>query len=195
MVAVTDVINSLFTGLEMFVPVGVTPLVFYSVFLLIFAIVNTTTRDLKILGDIGDNRIRTVVSVAVAYFTATSAFATVLIANLFPNVGILLIFGIFAMVVTTFIAPNSGEAAPLRGMSKALMVILFGWMIWNAWSVASLEVLGFSPEIIEVNPQDWPQIILFVLIAIGFYYMFFGGREGDSDNRWLMAFKPPWSEK
>ncbi len=174
-------------SLAMFAPVGIEPSVFYAVFFVIFAIILSTLKKVPILGaTTGDYRIHLVISLVMSYFTATSAFATVLITSLFPRIGIVILLGILALIVTSFM----GAGDSLQGISKGLMIFLFGWAVWNSWSFATIEAFGYKPTFLNISAQDWPQIILLLVLAWIFLYLIGGGKPPAG---WSDIWKPPWA--
>lgn len=187
MVAVIDLVDAIFATLAAFVPAGIQPAVFYAVFLIVFSIANQIVKQVP---GMDQRNLHVILGAVLAYFTSTSAFAVILLTDLFPSLGIVLLFGIFGLIITTFISgDNTGQ---LKGIAKYFMFGMFIWVIWNSWKTAALKTTGVVPSFIEIQPQDWPQIILLVILAIGFIAMFGGGRGLPNWAKEWKEFGPPW---
>ena len=108
-----QIIPAIWEGFQVITPSGVNPEFFWPSFILVFAIVYTLIEKANVFGGTveGESKkkgIYLIVALVLAYFTASSAFATLVISKMTPQLGMvlvailafLLIFGFFRL--TTF---------------------------------------------------------------------------------------------
>jgi len=179
--SVAEFFKLMFNSIGALAPAGIDPTLFFTTFFVVFAIIFTGLSTVKVFGDTtNNNKIRAIFAFVAAYFTATSAFATIMISKLFPNLGIVLISVIVMLVVTSFVS-SSGKPVS-GGFLKVIMLLLVVWIIWNSWNSATLEVYGYKTKV-QVSAQDMADIVLVILFIIIFLKVLgVGGNKSSGGN-------------
>jgi len=147
-------------------PSGIDPINFTITFFLIYAITFAVMEKIHFLGT-GKRMLRMIIGIVMAYFTATSTTATLLISTLFPYVGII-VFGILAfLVVMALIMPEKVKGKGLGIVGGIGAIATIGIMLFLSWNSIydTLKQAGIVPVKI---PIDWQWIFLIVFFAIIF---------------------------
>jgi len=186
MSSVSEFFKLMFASVGALAPAGIDPTLFFTTFFVVFAIIFTGLSTVKVFGNAtNNNKIRAIFAFVAAYFTATSAFATVMISKLFPNLGIVLISVIVMLVVTSFV---SGSGKPVSGgFLKVIMLLLVAWIIWNSWNSATWEVYGYKTQV-QVSMQDIADIVLVIIFVIIFLKVLGVGGDKSGGNSTLKEF-------
>ena len=164
MVTVHGVLTSMLNMLAGLVPVGVQPVHFWLTLLVSFAITYVILLLLPIFRD--HRGAGFIVAAVISYFVASSAFATVVIAKLFPNVGIALMAILGLLMVIAILSPNSIKSGSTRA-TPIIVIIAIIFVIWATYSsVASEFQVGTGGGGVGVTNSDVATIIA-ILIIIG----------------------------
>ena len=178
-------------------PAGVEPVYFYSTFMIVLALsymlFYTLIPPLK-----GHKGVSFIVSVVFAYFAASSAFVTVIVSKLFPNVGLVIMAVLGILLVIAFVTPGSFGT---KGTPAANLIMLVGFIfiIFATYTFAAPELTakGYLPSGgggVAITAEDWAIIIILMIVIIGLYMMFrtpstAGEGPGDRFVDWLTRSK------
>ncbi len=174
---VVQVIEGIFTaiwqGFASLTPAGVSPEYFWPTFILVFAMVYTILEKVKVFGDIqhGNKRgIYLIVALVFAYFTASSAFATLIIAKMTPQLGMVLVAILVFLIIFTFLSGGddmTGEKYP-KWLLWVMVLIGVAWVFGSTF----FEVTGtsFSTGSFALSQADMG--IIFALGIFGFVLWF-----------------------
>ena len=166
---VTEVMNSMFKILQGFVPIGVDPIYFWLTFIIAFAMIFLILIMLPFFQE--SRGLAGLVALVISYFTASSAFVTIIIAKLFPNVGLVIMGILGIMLVVGLLAPNSFD----EGMIAAPFILIVAVVIilWLTYSFVApeLQAAGFISEGLgtSIGSEDVAMVIA-ALIVIGIVF-------------------------
>jgi hypothetical protein len=168
MVTIHGVLASFFSMVNSIVPAGIKPVHFWLTLLITFAIVFMLVQFIPIFNN--NRGVAFIVAAVVSYFVASSAVATIVIAKLFPNVGIALmaIFGL--LMVIAFLSPSSLSSGTTGTRIIVLIAMIF--VLWATYAAVTpeLQQRGLLPS--EGNGQPVVSnsdvsMLIAVLIIIG----------------------------
>jgi len=182
MATIHGVLVSLAKMMGGLVPTGVQPIHFWLTFIISFAIIYIISLLLPIFKD--HRGAAFIVAAVTSYFVAGSAFATLIIAKLFPNVGIAIMAILGFMMVVALLSPSS-----LKGGSSwtpLIVILAIVFVIWATYSsvapqlqaagiissggtgnisnedvatiIAAIIVIGIIWAIVRVPHQDHPYL-------------------------------------
>jgi len=145
-------------------------------------------KKIKVLQGMAQaDKISLLVALVIAYFTASSAFATVLVSKMMPNIGVIIVLVIAFLVVTSIF----GGGNPLTGgLITLIMLGLMALVFWNSFVTAYAEVFGVQVQLPEVARED-----IFDLVIVGaliFLFLWLLGFLKTSDKGVIALFKPQW---
>ena len=170
---IVEWLNAIWQGFAVLTPSGIQPEYFWSTFILIFALVYALLSKVSLFGQGMDNKgkgINVAIALVFAYFTASSAFATIIISKMAPSLGMLLVAVLSLVMVFAFL---SGEGDFSQDKYKwvvgVITIIGFGYILWSAFS----GVPGTSN--ISISTEDWGALIAIGIILGILYYAFKGG--------------------
>jgi hypothetical protein len=161
--------------LQQVVPASVEPVLFYLTFILTLVIVFLVLQQVSFFQK--SRGITFLAAVVIAYFTASSAFVTVLISKLFPNIGLAIMAIMGIMLVIVFLAPGSLK----EGFTGTPIIVIAVFIItmWLTWTFAAPELAktgalsaisgasGFA-----INNEDAAVIIVAIVALMIFYFIF-----------------------
>ncbi len=164
------------TTLKPIIPSGVTGVQFTAVFLIVYAIILMVLRRVELLK--GNKGAMLMMSLVIAYFTASSTFSVLLITKLFPNLGVVTI------ILISFIAVIGMVPTGKSKLTLSPLLIIFGilFVIISTWQgvAGSLNFDGLRIPSIDKN-ELYGLIFLgiFILIVL---LMFSSGGGSKKDN-------------
>jgi hypothetical protein len=166
MATIHGIIVSMAQMLNALVPAGVQSVHFWLVLLMSFAITFILLQLIPLFSDHRGSAF--IVAAIISYFVAGSAFATIIIAKLFPNVGIALMAILGLLMVISLLSPNSLKGG--TSWTPIVVIIALIFVIWATYSSVApqLQAAGIISSTGEggVSNQDVAAIIV-VLIVIG----------------------------
>lgn len=174
--AIADSINLLNEMLAPLMPPGVTGLEFLSVFLVIYAIIFLLMERIKFLKD--NRGARLLLSLAIAYFTATSTFSTILITKMFPYLGMVTVGLLMFIIIGAFMSKNEEGFYNLSGNLRFLIVIVaIGVIVILTWTsmAGELNLSGFSMP--RITGVDWGSVIIIGIFIFIIMLIFMSGRK------------------
>lgn len=146
------------------VPAGVQPVHFWLTLLISFAIIFIILQMLPLFSDHRGSAF--IVALVTSYFVAGSAFATLIIAKLFPNVGIALMAILGLMMVIALLSPKSIESG--TSWTPLIVIIAVVFVIWATYSSVApqLQAAGIISlgEGGSVSNEDVATIITAIVI-------------------------------
>jgi len=174
-------------------PAGVTGTQFITVFLLVYAIIFLMSSAVKI-GPLKDNKaVRFILSIVVAYFTASSAFSVILITKLFPNLGVVTT-ALISFIIVIWMVPTKKHRltmAPLLTIGGVIMII---YLTWTAMA-GSFNIQGISLP--QLSRTEWYGIIFLGIFGLIILAIFSTGKKGDKPGgpkdrwKWLKYLMAP----
>ena len=194
--ALEGIFENVIRILNLITPVGVEPVYFYSTFMLVMSLVYmlfyTLVPPLK-----GHKGVSFIASLTFAYFAASSAFVTVIVSKLFPNVGLAIMAILGILLVVAFVTPKSfGD----KGMPAANLIMLGAviFIIFATYTYAAPELAAqgyISPSLgTNISSEDWAIIIIMIVVIGGLYMMFRPAPTGTSNLQrfmdWGLKSKP-----
>jgi hypothetical protein len=190
-----DMFAEIIRILSLIVPTGVEPVLFYATFLVVIAIsyllfytLIPITKEHKVLS--------LIISLVFAYFAASSAFVTVIVSKLFPNVGLVLMAILGLLLVIAFISPGTFGSEGTPG-ANLIMIAAFIFLVYATYVYAAPELIkqGYLPSgpNFIISASDWAIIIIGIIVIGGIVWMFGsrepGGTSADKFVKWLTKAK------
>lgn len=162
------------------VPAGVTGVQFISVFLIVYALTHLMLSRVKILNNNRPSQL--LLALIIAYFTASSGLAVVLITKLFPNLGIITVLIVSFLAVVGLLTQKDDD----KILSLPIMTIIgIGLVVYLVWSSmgATIRDVGFGMPTLSMN--EWFTIV-FLLIFVGVILLvaFTGGEDKGKHAGW-----------
>jgi len=146
------------------VPTGVQPIHFWLTFIISFAIIYVISLMLPIFKE--HKGASFVVAAVTSYFVAGSAFATLIIAKLFPNVGIAIMAILGFMMVIVLLSPDSMKQG--TSWTPLIVIIAMVFVIWATYSSVApqLQAAGIisSGSGGNISNEDVATIIAAIVI-------------------------------
>lgn len=174
MVSVSGVFGSMWELLKAVVPQNVDPVLFFATFIISAALIFVVIQTIKFFQESRGTAL--IISLILAYFTASSAFVTVIVSKFFPNVGLVMMAILGIMLVIVFVSPDSAK----EGFSGSPIIIIIAFVVIVAltWSFAAPElqaagVIGSGTGSSITNEDT--ALIIFVIMMMGFMYFLFKG--------------------
>jgi len=159
---VVEWLNAVWQGFQLLTPAGIQPEYFWSTFLLVFALIYSLLSKVKLFGQELEDRgkaINAIVALVFAYFTASSAFATIIISKIAPNLGMFLVAILSLVIVFSFLSENFDK--DFKWLVVIITVIGFMYILWGAFS----GIPGAAG--VHITTEDWGAIIaLGIIIGI-----------------------------
>jgi len=155
---VMEWLNAIWQGFQVLTPAGIQPEYFWSTFLLIFALVYALLSKVKLFGEGLEEKgkgINAIIALVFAYFTASSAFATIIISKMAPNLGMFLVALLTLVMVFSFLSENFEN---YKWLVIIISIIGFAYVLWSAFSGVP-GVTGVS-----ITKEDWGAIIALGII-------------------------------
>jgi hypothetical protein len=192
-----DMFAEIIRILSLIVPTGVEPVLFYATFLVVIAIsyllfytLIPITKEHKGLS--------LIISLVFAYFAASSAFVTVIVSKLFPNVGLVLMAILGLLLVIAFISPGTFGSEGTPG-ANLIMIAAFVFLVYATWVYAAPELarqgyIDTENPLFNLSTSDWA-IVIIGIVVIGIAVLFFagsgqtGGSAPDKFVKWLTKAK------
>lgn len=182
MATVSGILSTVLDLLKGLVPAGVEPIMFFATFLmtaiLVFSIVS-------IIEFFKTNRALALVSaIIIGYLTASSAFVTIMVAKLFPNIGLAIMAILGVMLVFVFLAPNKFKGkglgiSPLIGVLILIAVVCLTWV----FAAPALQQSGILAQIsgttgFAISNEDIAIVVIAIVVIGGLYMIFKGPDKG-----------------
>jgi hypothetical protein len=191
----SGVLQALIDILKAFTPTGVQPLLFYATFIislgLLYVVLAMGVPYFK-----QHKGIAFITALVISYFVASSAFVTIIISKLFPNVGLALMAIIGVMMVIAFISPESLEG----GMSwtPLIVIVTFAIVIYLTYAFAAPELqasgalAGVSFGGFAITNEDAAIIIIGIAVIVGIFALVRTPGGGSGKSVWDMLSKKTW---
>jgi len=177
MASLTGIVTSAWDMLKWLVPSGVEPVLFFTTFLITAALVFAIMQMIEFFKT--NRPVSFVIALVVAYFTASSAFVTIMVSKLFPNIGLAIMAIVGVMLVLVFLAPDTFKEG--LGVSPIIGIGIFIVIIWLTWIFAApaLENAGVLDTIrtstgFGITNEDVALVITVAIIVGGLYFLFRG---------------------
>ena len=165
--SVTGIFDSMLGILTGFVPIGVTPIYFWLTLVISLGIIFLLMQNLPFFKD--SRGIAFIVSAIIAYFVASSAFATIIIAKLFPSIGLAIMAILGLLMVIALLSPKSFEGEEgFMPYAPIIVIIVFLVIIWMTYSAAApeLSAAGFISKSTGIAISDSDMALVIVAIAV-----------------------------
>ncbi len=182
MVTITGIFTSMIDILAALSPIGVEPIHFWLTALISFAVIFMLAQAVPALKE--NRMVALIIAIVVSYFVASSAYATLIISRLFPNVGIALMFILGFMMVIALLSPDSLKEGT-TGV-KFIVVFVFLLVIWFTYTAVApeLEAAGFiSGAGMNISSTD-AAIVIVVLVAVGIIYSLVSEKKPGKKSIW-----------
>jgi hypothetical protein len=179
-------------------PTGVEPVYFYSTFMIVIAL--SYMLFYTLVPPLKDHKgVSFIVSLVFAYFSASSAFVTVIVSKLFPNVGLVIMAVLGMLLVIAFVTPGSfsRHGTPAANL---IMLVAFIFILFSTYTYAVPELVaqGYISSIpsLNISTEDWAIIIVVIFILAGLYMMLrpapgAGETGGDRFIKWFTKHGGP----
>jgi hypothetical protein len=194
--ALEGIFENVIRILNSITPVGVEPVYFYSTFMLVLSL--TYMLFYNLIPVFQKNKgVSFIAAVVFAYFAASSAFVTIIVSKLFPNVGLAIMAILGILLVVAFVTPKSftdkGTPAANLIMLGAVIFIIFATYTYAAPELAAQGYI--SPNLgTNISSEDWAIIIIMIVVIGGLYMMFRPAPTGTSNlerfMKWGLGPKP-----
>lgn len=162
----------IYQGFQAITPAGTSPEFFWPTFLLVFAVVYTLLEKTRIFGETGEKKgTYLVIGLIISYFTASSAFATMIISKMTPQLGMILTAVLFFLLIFAFLMGGNhpfGDAS-LRYVMYFFMIVGAAWLFFGTF--LSLPA-GAGVSLPALTTFDVGLIIIGVFILILFAILF-----------------------
>jgi hypothetical protein len=135
--SLTGIIKSMWDVMQMMVPKTVDPILFYMTFVMTAVVIYVILMQIKFFEKAPG--VRLVICIVTSYFTASSAFVTILVSKLFPNIGLAIMAIMGIMLVAVFLAPDSLKKDGFPG-TPIIVIVVFIITLWLTWSFAAPEL-------------------------------------------------------
>jgi hypothetical protein len=170
--AVLEALQQIFDAAATLAPPNSNPVFFFGTFLLAFAILFVALSKVPMFQDNKWKPAQLLIAIIIAYFAASSAFTTVLLAELFPNFAIVIV----AILVFLILAGMVGFDLPFTNNKVLIVVFLIaiGWLFLTT-GMQFIDLSGTGINVFE----DWG-IIDWVLVGgilLALVYLLPGARE------------------
>ncbi len=172
-----NLINEMMTPL---MPPGVTGIEFLSVFLVIYSIIFLILERVHLFKD--NRGARLILALAIAYFTATSAFSTILITKMFPYLGMVTVALLVFIVIGGFLSKKEEGfyGMPLRPL---IVVGAIGAVIILTWLSVAGELNLTGIQMPRITGVDWGSVIILGIFIFVILLIFMTGRQKKSSGR------------
>lgn len=173
-------------------PAGVSGLQFIAVFLLIYGLIFILLQMANFPRGAkeGEYRgIRMVIALVAAYFTANTALSTIMISQVFPNLGMATVAILAFLLVVAFLVPEGLDKLPLRGLT---VIIIIGAIIWASWQSTAMQLQLANIMLPDLSGIDWG-LIIFAVIFIVLIVLITGVKVGGGKKKWEDIFWFPAS--
>ena len=172
--ALEGIFANIITILNSITPLGVEPVYFYSTFMLVLSL--TYMLFYNLIPVFQKNKgVSFIAAIVFAYFAASSAFVTIIVSKLFPNVGLAIMAILGILLVVAFVTPKSfgdkGTPAANLIMLCAVVFILYATYTYAAPELAAQGFIS-SDMGMNISAEDW-SIIIILLVVGGIMYMVF----------------------
>ncbi len=172
--AIASTIETVNKALEPLTPPGVSGMEFVTVFLVIYAIVFLVLERIKFLKD--NRGARLMLALAVAYFTASSAFATILISKLFPHLGMVTVALLMFLIIGGVLSKDEEGFYNVGGWLRLLIALgAIGAVIIFTWISVAGEISLKGLAIPEITGIDWGSLIMFGIFIFVIILIFVSG--------------------
>lgn len=192
MVSISGIFVSIWDILKIIVPTGVDPVLFYTTFLITAALIFAIAQVISFFKD--NRALSMILAIVIAYFTASSAFVTIMVSKLFPNIGLAIMAIIGVMLVLVFLAPDQFKEG--LGVSPIIGIGIFLVIIWLTWTFAApaLESAGILAQIsgatgFGITNEDVTILVIAAAVIGGLYFLFKGKDENKGDSFFDKLFK------
>jgi len=149
------------------VPAGIEPMYFWAVFILLFSIIFVLAEKLKFLGEATQNRaIRFVVAFVFAYFTASSSFATIAIAKVFPSISMLIIAIFVFFIMAGFFIDSGGKMPYFIKYAMYFVVVIGIVFVFSSFLTPQFPEIKNFFDGIELSSGDFAWIVVIILIIV-----------------------------
>lgn len=170
MVTISGVFSSIFEILKNLVPVGVDPIYFWLTLILSFGIIFLLLQLLPLFND--KRGIAFIVALVMSYFVASSAFATIVIAKLFPNIGLAIMAILGLLMVIALLSPGSFKGGLKFTVPIALVAFIFVIFMTYSSVAPELAKAGFiSPGLGTTISDNDVAMVIAAIIVVGLLYM------------------------
>jgi hypothetical protein len=140
---ILNTLNDIVAIANSFTPSGIGGITFWATFLLVFGIGYSVIGMVPALADKKKKAIRVVVSIVLAWFSATSPMVTSSVERVFPSVGVIVIGAAAFMLTVYFIFPNTKTAKDLTtyilGPIAVGAILLITWGVITQWDTPLFE--------------------------------------------------------
>jgi len=172
---ISGIVVSAWDILKAIVPTGVEPVLFYTTFIITAALIFAIAQVITFFKD--NKALAMIIAVVISYFTASSAFVTIMVSKLFPNIGLAIMAIVGVMLVLVFLAPEKFKEG--LGVSPVIGLGIFLVIVWLTWIFAApaLESSGILAQIdsatgFGVSNEDVTILIIAAVVIGGLFFLF-----------------------
>ena len=164
---IPEIIEQMWVILEQIAPNGANPVIFWLSFILVFALTYLLLSLTHIFKE--HNGLNALVSLVIAYFAAGSAFASIFLAEFFPNLTIAL-WAILGLLMVMIVGGFKGKSSSLLAFAGFIAVL---FVIFGTWQAVSAR-MGVSNSVYGLTSEDWAALGLLGFIGLIIYFAFKG---------------------
>ena len=162
---IPEILDQMWIILEQIAPTGANPVIFWLSFILVFSL----TYLLLDLTHVFEKRrgLNALVSLVIAYFAAGSAFASIFLAEFFPNLTIAL-WAILGLLMVMIVAGFGGKASSLLAVAGFIAML---FVIFGTWQGVSAK-MGIPSGAYGLSSEDIAALALVGFFALIIYFAF-----------------------
>ena len=177
---IIGILDQMWYLLEQIAPTGANPVVFWLGFILVFALTYLLLSLTHIFKD--HNGINFIVSLVISYFAAGSAFASIFLAEFFPNLTVAL-WAILGLLMVMVVAGFKGKSSSLLAIG-AFIAMLF--VIFGTWQAVSAR-MGIPSGAYGLSSEDIAALALLGFIGLILYFAF--KPPNQNEDKWELLGK------
>jgi hypothetical protein len=172
-----EIIPAIWQGFQSITPAGVSVEFFWPSFLLVFAIIYTLLEKTGIFGtsEAKNKGAYIVISLVLAYFTASSAFATLVIAKITPQLGMLLVAIMSFLLIFAFLKGDSSYRND--SMKYVMYLFMFVGAVWLLVSTVTdvNASMGIGVSLPTLSSTDMGMVVAIIIVIAVLWLLFRGG--------------------
>lgn len=162
---IPEILDQMWIILEQIAPTGANPVIFWLSFILVFSLTYLLLGMTHIFK--GKNGLNALVSLVIAYFAAGSAFASIFLAEFFPNLTIAL-WAVLGLLMVMIVAGFKGKSSSLLAV-VGFIAMLF--VIFGTWQGVSAK-MGIPSGAYGLSSEDIAALALIGFIVLILYFAF-----------------------
>ena len=177
---IPEILEQMWVILGQIVPTGANPVIFWLSFILVFALTYLLLSLTHIFKE--HNGLNALVSLVIAYFAAGSAFASIFLAEFFPNLTIAL-WAVLGLLMVLIVAGFGGKGSSFLAVAGFIAML---FVIFGTWQAVSAK-MNIPSGAYGLSSEDWAALALVGFIILILYFAFRKKPEGE--NKWELLEK------